>query len=92
VIYEAKSRRGDVRLRWVWCQDHLINRDDIILTIGFAELERRLTGDIEVVLDSNSLLLVAAEDAQGTGARREESDNSRGEPHRGGWFGGRRAG
>lgn len=70
----------NIRLRRVWCQDDLLNNDDIVLAIGrgVAELQRRLAGNIEFIAGGDAVL---AENAESGGARGKESDDCCGKPH-----------
>ena len=71
----------NIRLRWVWCQDNLLDGDDIVFAFGrgIAELQGRLAGDIELVAGGDAVGL--AVNAESGDARRKESDDCCGKPH-----------
>jgi len=75
----------DSRLGWVRGQDDLLDRDDIVASVGVAKLQRVLARDAEVILDAERVvLLLTAEDAESAGARSEERENGGGDAHGGG--------
>lgn len=82
----------NLRLRRVGREVYAVDCDDVLIVGLGAELQRRVAGDLEIIVNDDGLVSLNQDTGTGrceTGG--EEGDDSCGEPHRGevqGCFGG----